>query len=86
MNSEQNLDVVSEMIVRDAPGQRVDLNHPANAFTVWAGGFFNRMQYCGSRQTLDSACLLADAHVHLKDLYVAKGPLDSFGILKFERG
>jgi hypothetical protein len=85
MNSEQNLDFVSERIKLDAPEQGVDLNHP-NAFTVWAGGFFNRMQYCGSRQTLDSAWMLAAEHVHLKDLYVVKGPLDAFGILKFERG
>ncbi len=86
MNSEQNLDFVSKMIVRDAPEQRVDLNHPANTFTVWSGGFFDRMQYCGSRRTLDSAGMLAAAHGHLKHLYIVKGPLDSFGILKFERG
>ena len=59
MNSEQNLDFVSEMIVRDAPEQHIDLNHHANAFTVWSGGFFDRMQYCGSRRTLVlRGCLL----------------------------
>lgn len=86
MNSEQNLDFVSKMIVRDAPEQHVDLDNPGNAFTVWSGGFFDRMQYCGSRRTLGSAGMLAAAHGHLKDLYIMKGPLDSFGILKVERG
>lgn len=84
MNSEQNLDFVFKMIVRDAPEQRVDLNPPANAFTVWSGGFFGRVQYCGSRRTLDSAEMLAAAHE--QHFYIVKGPPDYFGILKFERG
>ena len=86
MNSEQDLDFVSQKIKLDAPKQQIDLNDPANAFAVWAGGFFNRMQYCGSRRTLDSAWMLAADHVHLKNIYVVRGPFDAFGILKFERG
>jgi|GEM_PF-5218321 len=84
MNIEQNLDLVADRIVLDAPEQKIDFADPANVFTVWAD-LRNRMQYCGSRQSLDGAWMLAAGHVHLRNTYVVKGPLSEFGIMKFER-
>jgi hypothetical protein len=85
MNPEQKLNLVADMIKRDAPMQGIDFADPANAYTVWAGGFSDRLQHCGSRKALDDAWLHAAEHVNLNELYIVKGPLDSFGIMKFER-
>jgi hypothetical protein len=85
MISETGLDSAFEKIKIGALRQRIDFSAPANAFTVWAD-LQHGMQYCGSRPTLDSAWMLAHDHVNLRNiLYVIRGPLDSFGILKFER-
>lgn len=69
----------------DAPEQGIDLNHPTHRFTVWSAGFSDRLQYCGSRQSLSAAWKHAEAHTGLKNLYIVRGPLDSFGFMKFER-
>ena len=84
-NEKQKLALVADMIQRDARAQGVDLASPANAFSVWAGGFFDLMKYCGSCTLLDNAWMLAAKHVNLKELYIVKGPLDAFGITRFER-
>jgi len=85
MNSEQELLLVAHKIKRDAPSWKVDLGDSANAFTVWAD-HPDRIVYCGSAETLDESWALAAEHVNLKDLYIAKGPLDVFGVMRFERG
>jgi hypothetical protein len=85
MNSEQELNLVADKIMRDAPSWRIDFADSTNAFTVWADDP-HRMLYCGSRTTLDEAWALAAEHVNIKNLYIAKGPLDVFGIMKFENG
>ena len=85
MNPEQELNLIADRIKRDAGEQGVDFADPANAFTVWAD-LSNRMHYCGSCTELNDASILAAEHVNLKDLYIVKGPLSAFGILKFERG
>ena len=85
MDSEHNLNLVADRIMRDAPTQGIDFAAPANVFTVWAD-LSHRMQYCGSCKVLDAAWMLAAEHVNLKDLYVVKGPLDAFGIMRFEKG
>ena len=85
MNIEENLNFISERIKRDAGAQGIDFADPANPFTVWAD-LSHRMQYCGSRRALDDAWALAAEHVNLRDLYVVKGPLEAFGIMKFAKG
>jgi hypothetical protein len=85
MNSEQELNLVADKIKHDAPSWRIDFADSANAFTVWVDDP-HRMMYCGSRTTLDEAWALAAEHVNLKNLYIAKGPVDVFGIIKFEKG
>jgi len=85
MNPEESLELAFERIKCGALRQRIDFADRANAFTVWAD-LRHGMQYCGSRPALNSAWMLAAEHIHLKDiLYIVRGPLDSFGILKFER-
>jgi hypothetical protein len=86
MDTERSLEAAFERIKNGALRQRIDFADPANAFTVWAD-LRHGMQYCGSCPTLDSAWVLAAEHIHLRDMmYIFKGPLDSFGILKYERG
>ncbi len=85
MNPEENLESAFERIKIGAFRQQIDFSDRANAFTVWAD-LRHGMQYCGSRPTLDLAWMLANNHVDLKNiLYIIRGPLDSFGIMKFER-
>jgi hypothetical protein len=84
MNTEQQLDLAALMIQRDAPKQGIDLEDPANAYTIWTP-FPNRMQYCGGGRVLDDAYELAAEHTGLKKLYVVKGPRRTLGILKYER-
>lgn len=81
----QCLERAIELIKHDAAEQHIDLNDPEHCFTVWAGGFFNRVQYCGSRQSLDSALRLAGKHEYLKELYVACAGWTAFGIMLYER-
>jgi hypothetical protein len=85
MKNDQRLNLVADRIMCNAQTQGIDFADPVNAFTVWAG-LSHGPQYCGSRKVLDDAWMLAAAHVNLKDLYVVKGPLDAFGIMRFERG
>jgi len=85
VNAEQELNLVADKIKRDAPLWRIDFADSTNAFTVWADDP-NRMLYCGSRTTLGEAWALAAEHVKLKSVYIAKGPLDVLGIIRFERG
>jgi hypothetical protein len=87
MNAEKEQELkIARMIERDAPTQGIDLADTVNAsFTVWAGGFSDRMQYCGSRKTLDDAWMLARQHVNLRSVYVYLGkPNNCFGITKFQ--
>jgi hypothetical protein len=86
MNANDKLNLVFKRIkLLDAPEQQIDLDDPAHRFTVWSGGFVDRLQYCGSRQNLESAWMLASQHVHLKELYIVRGSLDRFGIMSFQR-
>jgi hypothetical protein len=86
MNPEQNLELAMQRVKAGAQRQRIDFEDPANTFTVWAD-LRHGMQYCGSCPALDSAWMLAKDHIHLKDImYVVQASLDSFGILKFQRG
>ncbi len=78
MNIEQNLDQVIEQIRRDAAEQCVDFDESANRFTVWAGGFFDRKQYCGGRQDLDAASRLATWHRGFERTLYRLCPADGF--------
>lgn len=83
MSLEHELILVADKIRRDAPSWRVNFADPAGAFTVWAD-HPSRMLYCGGRATFDEAWALAAEHVNLESLYIAMGPLDVFGVMKFE--
>jgi hypothetical protein len=83
MNLEQELYLAGEGIKHDAPIWKVDLDIPANEYTLWTV-FDNRMTHCGSRQSLEAIYRLADQHIGLKRLYVAMGPQKALGVLKFE--
>jgi hypothetical protein len=85
MNLKKCLERVIELTRHDAAEQHIDFNDPANLFTVWAGRFFDRVQYCGSRQSLDAALRLAGDHKNLKELYVAYAGPKAFGIMLFEK-
>ena len=85
VKSDENLEPVFERIKRDAAEQRVDFNDPINLLTVWSGGFFDRMQHCGSCQDIDSAWQLARDHKNLKALYIVHAGAMAFGITQFQK-
>ena len=85
MHLKQHLGRLIELTKRDAAEQQIKFNDPANLFTVWSGGFFDRVQFCGSCQSLDAALRLAGDHKHLKELYVAYAGPKAFGIMLYER-
>jgi hypothetical protein len=85
MNLEQELQQAGRDIKRDAPSWGIDLDIPANEFTLWAP-FPGRMAHCGSRRSLEDAYRLARQHVGLKKLYIAMTRQSWIGVLDFERG
>jgi len=85
VRSEQSLEPVFEQIKRDAAEQRINFNDSVNLFTVWSGGFFDRMQHCGSSQDIDSAWQLARDHKNPKTLYIVHAGAMAFGITQFEK-
>ncbi len=67
-----------------APAQEVEFKDPKNAFMIWAD-LPTGVQYCGGRETLESANKLADSHLHLEHLYVVSmNP--TAAILPFRKG
>ena len=85
LNLKQYLERVIELTKHNAAEQHINFNDPANLFTIWAGGFLNRVQYCGSCLSLDAALRFAGDHKHLKELYVAYAGPQAFGIMLYER-
>jgi hypothetical protein len=85
MNLEENLYLVGKQIKRDAPSWGIDLDLPANEFTLWTP-FPGRMAHCGSRSSLDAISSLAYQHTGLQNLYIAMARQSWIGVLKYERG
>jgi hypothetical protein len=86
MNSEESINAVLNRVIQDAASQRVNFAESANAYTVWAD-LPNRMQYCGSRETLEAAWKLAGNHPTDRfDLYIVNAEIRPFGILQFKEG
>jgi hypothetical protein len=86
MDLEQELYLVGKNIKRDAPSWGVDLDNPANEFTLWTVSFDGkRMMHCGSRASLDAISHLAGQHIGLKRLYIAMTRQSWIGVLDYQR-
>lgn len=77
----EDIEFAFDRIKLAAPTWGIDLTSPA--FTVWLD-HPARSIYCGSRKTLNSACLLALDQPQKKGLYIVKG--SPLGILRVRDG
>lgn len=62
-----------------AKDQSIDLDNPANAFTVWSVADSDRI-YCGSRVDEKMAWELARSLIHLRRLYILPADSTEFAI------
>lgn len=83
---DDEMKLVAEKIVRDAPTEGIDFEDPTNRFTVWTEFPSGFMKHCGSLKTFDDAWAWALKHVNQKTLYIARGPLHALDITKVETG